>query len=428
MPLIPLFVQDSSVSTVTLSVGRSNATDPNNMDGVSGTGTPWVGTVTFASLISSAIEVGDVMTDDAANDYVVTAIASLQSITVQAEAGQGVAPDFASETAGFERAYTNYTAAAAGPSTWIVAGNTLRWEGHKEGTMPLTEAPVMVDDTTLGATGTLEVTVADEEWHRGIPGVGFIAKPNADGSMFNFVITSASCPTQIIERLEITGRTIGAESKGIIIEEDGTNQTTIRDCIVHDFITPSFALFGIYINSGATSAVKIENCLVYDLTRSGGSGQIRGYRTDTTNAEFDYCNAYNCRNGFYTSVGGSNNIAKNCASLGNPEVGDYVGTGWDSTCTNNASSDTTAPDGSGANTSYESLTLADEWKDAAGGDFHLRNNSTLYKAGVVIAGLTHDIGGKSRLGIPDVGAYEYREPNPIPDSRYVNSDMYIGGL
>jgi len=388
------------MATVTVSVGNNNTNiDPTGVPVVAGTGPTY--TVTWTTAVNAAVEVGDMWEDSGSPGdlYLVTAISSdRKQITVRDQVVPN-APISVISTNGFSRAFTTLASAEAATSTWVSAGDEYVLEGHEEGVMPLVGAPVVFNDTTLGSTGTLKVTVADGEWAQGVPGSGFRWQANADGDGLHFIIADASTPTQTIERLEVLGRSTAATSRGVRVTNDGSNRTTIRNVIVHGY-SGTAASVGIAVLSSADNGVVIENCLVYDLA---GSGAAYGFWLGKDGITVSNCTAYDCNtNGFIESGTTIRPIAKNCAALGN-SVADYAGT-WHANSTNNADGDTTAPGGG----SQSSLTDTTEWTSPSTGDFTIKVSTSvgLLDNGVDLSGtFTDDITGATRGGAWDIGPY-----------------------
>ena len=400
------------MATIKVSVGNYvNYSPPAGVPTVTGSDPSY--DVTWTSAVNASVEVGMFWEDSGTpgDFYLVTAIsADRLTVTVRDQVVDN-APISTINVNGFFHAFTTIMTAEAAIATWAVAGDTYVVECHQEGAMPITETGGGFADTTLGTSGTFKITVADGEWHQGVPGSGFRWTTTATNWMLWSNQAEASCPNQIIERLEIIGKTTTTTHQyGIKIDEDGAGaqRTVLRNLILRDFAntsTTSKVAWGIHIGANADNGVRIENCLLYNILRTGTNGTSRAIAIDGDNALVYNCAGYNITDeGFWEGAATTLPIAKNCAVM---TAGTCYSGGWNTASTNNGSSDATAPDNGGLNPSYESLTAANEWT-TPGSDFHVKRATSvgLLNHGVDLSGtFTDDISGATRTVTWDIGVF-----------------------
>lgn len=397
------------MATKTASIGNLIAGGTPTITNVAGS-SPGPYTVTV-NIATASAEVGDnFLDDDLTRNYLISAISAdgLTYTLVDKQTPQG--PPGGSSSSVISRSFTSISAWEAVVSTWVGAGDTWVGELHEEGVMPLSEAPLTVNDTTVGTTGTLKITVKSGEWHQATPGGGFRWTTSTADWMMTLNVPEASCPTIIVERLEIIGKTATTiHHYGIAVNEDGAGaqKTTLRNIIIRDMNTNSGTAknaYGVYVLGGADSGVKVENVACYNVLKTGGTGVARGFVVEGDNCLLSNCVAYNITtNGFFESGTTTRPTAKNCASISTGTC--YAGT-WNTASTHNCSGDTTAPDNGGVNPSQESAVATTEWTDPVNGDFTIKSSSVkILDNGTDLSGaFTDDIAGLIRMGVWDIGA------------------------
>ena len=304
--------------------------------------------------------------------------------------------------AGYDTAFKTLAAANAAVSTWVTAGDMLIWECHSEGSMPLTEASVIIGadgasgPEALGSTGTLKIRVKAGEWHRGVIGGGFQWQSTTldGGNWLQIAVAAANCPTIVLERFDIPGAAVTATTYGIRVAEDGTNQVTVRDTIVGGFTGSTVIAF--YTTSGIAQGVLFRDCLAYDLVGHGF------WSTAATGPDiFEHCTADGCSVTGFNESAATNPIYINC--LGTNNGTDFpAGYTSGSYC---ASEDGTAPTTLGPLTGVDP---AVEYRDVANNDYRLRNIAECARSGTVGTKKT-DIGGFTREYPGDRGAYGRRK-------------------
>jgi len=191
----------------------------------------------------------------------------------------------------------------------------------------------------------------------------------------------------------------------------GGMKLEFKQCWFHkSHVTPTSSNMYIQTNSSSdASDVLIENCVI----RRGTDGLYISTLTSSPafvgtvrNCTFYGCSDRGIQTGFTSSV--NNTLTLENTICGENAGGDFLVSAVDTlVIQNNISTDSTADDDGGAGHQVD-VDEDDIWLDPANGDFTLPVTSNAVGAGVSIAGLTHDILGRPRLGRPyDVGAYAF---------------------
>ena len=398
------------------------------------------GTATFSSALADNIGVGDVViVDTGGTDQTIDSADTLLFIagrtdsthyTLQTESGATPADISSNDTWQIYRAYTSLHNAEAGTENSTLSGlgftftggnrdlvtNNEQWNiaCYANGTTADTDA-VTIDGWTTGAQNYLktytpvnsnEVGMTQRhsgKWdegkyrleHTGSEAVIRVSDEyvRIDGLQLKKISTGAQWPSGILININNTNSDIRISNN--VIRADLTGLTNYGN--------------GIDYSWSASSNVKIWNNIIYDWI--GGSGGIdHGIRVATgssyTKNYYVYNNTvYNCENGINAhSMGGGIFVAKNNLSYNNTT--DYGGSVFDSSSTNNLSSDGTAP-GSNA-VMNATLSFVDEAND----DFHLAPDDTVARnAGVNLSAdpylnFSDDIDGQQRSGQWSIGADE----------------------
>lgn len=189
------------------------------------------------------------------------------------------------------------------------------------------------------------------------------------GNRYAFYFADDSCE---INNFIIKGTNTGTGSQGIVILPEPANGNKIQNGVVYDI--PSY---GVHISGPRYSTVNEVSFVVVSGASTGFQGNVS-----------------------YKDLP----IAKNCVAI-NCTTG-WAGT-WNSSSSNNASSDSTHPGTSGVALTNDVLT--DYFVSAT--DFHIDNTATnaseLLGAGVAVSGITTDWNGDTRdASTPDIGADE----------------------
>jgi len=176
----------------------------------------------------------------------------------------------------------------------------------------------------------------------------------------------------------------------------GSDNSRISHCILRNTIGSSTD--GIYIRN--VNGIKVYNNLVYDFTRYGIIDEYNYTGHAVYNNTVIDCTTYGYY--FHSNTPLKNNIGKGCG-----EDFHAGGSGFNSDCDYNASSDGTAP---GANSrTNQTFTFVDEAND----DFHLASDDAGAKDyGADLSSdpnlsFNDDIDGETRSGTWDIGADEY---------------------
>ena len=166
----------------------------------------------------------------------------------------------------------------------------------------------------------------------------------------------------------------------------GLTNAVIKNNRVHDTgQTPNTTSFGILAGNG--SGHKVYNNIVYN----NGGGIALDYGTPS---QIKVWNNTVYNNNKYSSVGIT--VSSNCSSC---EVKNNIAYGH--TLGN-------IVDRSGGAILSTNLTADPKFVDASGANFRLQSASPAISAGIILAEVTSDIDGISRLGLPyDIGAHKY---------------------
>jgi hypothetical protein len=223
----------------------------------------------------------------------------------------------------------------------------------------------------------------------------------------------------IIENLEIDCNNDSNVGWGIKIS--GTQWGKVRNCIIHS-MQGNGPICGIYRN--ISGSLYVENTLIYDIrnTNTGYPWESYGiFVNDNNNNDIEI---HNCTIDKVTSdydpyplfsVYASHGIYGGTNGTGNREISNCIITNTSNVdfnttssyaCSNNISSDGTAP-GSDSHTSINSSTL---YADEAGDDYHLKYGAIALQNGIDLSSkFTDSIDSVARPSATlwDIGAFEY---------------------
>ncbi len=331
------------------------AINSNTSEAVTVNSVSWVvdfGTITLSATVPSGVVVGDVITDSAANDYLITDING--AVLTCQDFDTTDAPATGAATIG--EAYASITLWAADHD------NGTNAEVYKPGDTPTghlygatTEAAISISGgTTVGVAGIV-LTVPTAEQHDGSPGVAGASNAGLITTSTTFaLIANVALPITITwVEVDLDGGNVSGFDTATGTNEQLTigqslwhnsaptnnprwglhcdaAQTDIFDTQVFDLVTTAGSAEIRGIEGGGSRISSIDNCTVHDVTNNGSTGAATGIYSNRANA------SNRVRNCLVTDTGGSTSGAKN----------DFVVNATHTTATN-LSSDGTAPSGTG---------------------------------------------------------------------------------
>lgn len=248
---------------------------------------------------------------------------------------------------------------------------------------------VTVAGWTTDSTRYPKITVAAGHRHDGTPQSGFYMKKT---QTWGSVVVLQQAQTRV-EWLDVWNSATSGDSSGFTLMA----VAFLSNCLGRTQSTEGLSA-GFTLTSGG-GASHLYQCLGY------GSGT--GFMIDPWSGSTYYnCVAANNSNyGFNKTADGLDSIAKNCVAYSGATPWS-TGSGWSSSCANNASSEASGAPGSSAVHSITSAAFA----DATGGNFHLASGSVLIGAGTnLYSTFTTDIDGDTwpSSGAWDIG-FDYR--------------------
>ncbi len=383
----------SVVPTIlTIGTESSEASTVNSV----GTGPNW--SIVLAAAPTRTIVVGDILTDNGSNDFLITAVASQTAFTVIDYKTSGD-PVTGAGTTG--RSDANLTNAEADIGSYAASGGTIEFRCYNDGTL---DDKLILNDTTLGAGGTLTITVPVGERHDGSAGTGFSIDPSANGNAIT--LGGGVQPAITVEFIEILGvvNVSALVAVGIFVDVDsGSGATILQNLIIHDFVSANAKYRAITLNSSTT----VRNCLLYDIRDNGTNADDAGIRLNSSaDASIIHnCTIRNCDIGIADQIGAANIVLQNTVIMDCDDAvldsGTFTGSG------NNASDEASMP---GSNNKVN-LTSSDQFISLTDGfeNYQLKQVSDLLDAGLDLSGIVDsDIVGLSRPknNAYDIGAFE----------------------
>lgn len=417
------------MATVTTSIGMGTTHDSTalTISSVSGAG-PY--TVTMNSGETANFDVGDALWDEHATPrkYLVTGISG-DDLTVRDTESVGSAPDNSGTSSAAAKRYYNGSTPLADWEADLDDTGLYASADDAVGEMwndaAYTERITYNGGATVGLS-SITLTVPSSERHDGT---------NASGSRIeiasstNNPITASTSVDFHLSWLEVDCNGFGTGTyKPVNIFNPAT--ATVKNCIIHD-TSSSGERWGIEVNT-ITTLVVITNNIIYDITKSTGSGGAHAYGVFLNISSWTSKTAHICNNTIHntTNLGsGSGNcegihidVDDTAITIKNNIVTDTNGNNsatkvdFDATISTaatgtNLSSDTSAP-GSG---SLVSKTAANQFVSTTGGseDFHLKTGADAIDAGTDLvttpSGVEIDIDGRDRNAEADtwdIGADE----------------------
>ncbi|MBD3322129.1 MAG: hypothetical protein GF350_13610 [Chitinivibrionales bacterium] len=266
-----------------------------------------------------------------------------------------------------------------GSAPWIYTGNIIL-EGGDEGIQ------------NASANDFVRLTVAEADRHNGVAGTGVQVLLSAGENV------GITLPYSIFEWLDIKG----SDGDGVV-DCKGAN-VLLQNLIVHDNIVDDD-------NNGITcerTGIIVRNCIVYNIAEHGIIANLPGIAVTVQNVT-----VFNCGDcGIDVHNGATINV-QNCISM-NCGVKDFrnVGSTW-GLVSNNMSSDNSAPGADymrnkSAEEQFVLLAPLDE-------NFRILPTSDALDAGSNLHDIfVNDITGRERTDVQwDIGAFEFKKPNPF---------------
>ena len=235
----------------------------------------------------------------------------------------------------------------------------------------------------------------------------------------NIYTTSTACHNGTAVsgyRLEVTGTCLDTSAvtvtiTGIVIKLTTTADfqngiimasSTLKKCIIHRGTGNNAWNAGIRVANDFAN-FKLYNVIVYGFKDYGGHQYNMRLTGDWKTSTILNCTSYYSDSGIEVTGSHATAILKNniCKT-----GGFYTNDSWDSTCTNNLSTDASAP---AVNTYYINKTIDFVDTTAGSEDLHLADTDTdAIDHGADLSGtFTDDIDGVTRSGTWDIGADEY---------------------
>ena len=424
------------MATVTTSIGTNAAIDTETPS--SGTGSnPY--TVTFTN-DPTGVSVGDSM--DVSNgmgttyNYLVTAISG-SDYTLKWITGGGVAtnpygitdPYYNQAIGTFKRTYSTISAweSDLDDTSYYSSSDDAIGEAYNDSTF---NEQVIIDSGDTVGLSSVKLTVPSSQRHEGKAGTG--TKIEYTGSSTNSFVLKRDNLT--VEWIEFDLNAVGSGvSAGVVVAASTEENGFFTNCIVHDLVTQSDHIHGIYIaGTSFRTSLYVMNNLVYNIDNSSTSKEAMGVTVETPNEEVYLYNntvyyvkttnisryAY-CFNIKEADIYARNNIGARPLSTLSSRRKCFGGNGqwWNADHDYDLSTDNTADDGNG---SYgEHAVIGADYEDlfvsvtVGAEDLHLEEGADAIDAGEDLGtsptGVNIDIDGFDRDTVAswDIGADEY---------------------
>ena len=275
------------MATVTTSIGTNAAIDTETPS--SGTGSnPY--TVTFTN-DPTGVSVGDSM--DVSNgmgttyNYLVTAISG-SDYTLKWITGGGVAtnpygitdPYYNQAIGTFKRTYSTISAweSDLDDTSYYSSSDDAVGEAYNDSTF--NEQVIIESGDTVGLS-SVKLTVPSSQRHEGKAGTG--TKIEYTGSSTNSFVLKRDNLT--VEWIEIDLNAVGSGvSAGVVVTASAEENAFFTNCIVHDLVTQSDHIHGIYIaGTSFRTSLYVMNNIIYNIDNSSTSKEAMGVTVETPN-------------------------------------------------------------------------------------------------------------------------------------------------
>ena len=346
---------------------------------------------------SFTIVVGDILTDSAANDYLITAVTDQTHFTVIDYKSVGFDPSALGGTV--LRSDVSLTNAEVDIGNYASSTQDVEWRCMNDSTL---NDKLAYNAATLGGSGKLTITSPIGERHTGDAGTGFILQPSISGTAI--LLSNIVQPEVVISFIEFSGHVTTATTEAIkILALDTSGNTLIDSVIIHGY-SGTAQLIGIFDQGHADTQTTIRNSVIFDLD---GGAVTRLVQLHTTSF------IENCTLLGTSQVSQGINLASSttvvCKNTAVFDCAANVVVGGGSTLNGNNNGTDDASDPGSTTSNQLSLTAADEFKDLTGGseDFRLKLTSTLFGNGADLSGtFTKDITGRTRSVPFAIGAHQ----------------------
>lgn len=342
-------------------------------------------TATLSAAVPSTVQIGDAITNDiSGRTYLIVGISG-SDLTLRKIIDT---LDPALEASTIDRAFTSMTTAESSISDIAGGGDTYQMELYNDAVL---DDALVIDDTTLGSSGALNIIVPSGERHNGTANTGFVLDPSTNADCIN--ISTVSTYPVLIKGLDITGFGHGTgNTRGVL--HTGAGTVTVDSCLIHDTVNASGNVAGVNVDS--TRIINIRNNIIYNVRSAAGNNN--GGVNVGNNAGTLYNNTIvDCKTGIWNFANAQ--VSRNNAIFDNDSNFILTGGSWDIDFT---ATDTTAPGGSN---NQNSLNSVDEFVSTSGiKNFHININSTLKNNATGLLGtFAGDIDGQLRT-LWDIGA------------------------
>lgn len=361
-----------SATTVITSIYQGGKSEENvTIDGVE-----WSdgdeGTITLSTTVPGTVVVGDVITDDDSNSYLIVSISGADLTCIDFDSTESPAGGPAVIAEAYE-SLANF-ASNLDDAVLYRSGDSAVGQAYNIATYT-DVVPFTGSGETVGLA-TILLTVPASERHDGTAGTGVVLEPSgahavgidldapnltvewiefdSDSGTINVPIDLNEELDTCVRNLIVHGGTRAGTRYGIFCEAPAStgDPACVLNCLVYDLTVTSSVLYGIYAyTSGGTRAYQIRNNTVFNLKNNSSSDNCYGILcVDSSNGK--------CQNNIaLESDDGSTSGTEADYSVGGSLTEEY-----------NMASDATAA-GTG---SIDNATAADEFVSTVGGSEDLR--------------------------------------------------------
>ena len=297
-------------------------------------------TVNLASAVSST-DNGDSLQDEHSTprSYLITAGAGTDTLTVSDSTGVGAAPD---DSGTSQATTTRYYSTV---STWIsglVAGDLYSGTGDDPIGHLMDDGSVFSEDNLSinnNAVGDITLTSPSGHRHDGTAGTGATIQANSTATQ---IIQTKKSNVVEVSWLELDGNSESVE-RGIAQVQNVTTPPNYRHLLVHGGGKGRWGGFAICQKAGSGGSLRVNRCIVYEWTYTGGLDgyDMVGISAENANSsrlgEINNCTVWSIEHGGAKSGYGietldhankvcKNNIAIDCDTdyvLSSPSSADY---------------------------------------------------------------------------------------------------------